>query len=250
MPRLQAERGVERHSVPAELPCPEHLEAARPDVPAGFRRERAHHPARPSAAAARKVRALQATEEAVVAQRLARGERLVPPALQAEEAAGVREAQQVPPASAAQPTAAAEAEVTAGRQPAAEPAEAERRREVAAVQDVAAAVQRPAAGPASVAARPRGAEVAAPDAAEVRLREAEVVALDAAEVPLREAEAGAPDAAGVRRRVVEQDGAQGARLLAAAWAELPSTRQQGDRPAPSARPRSAHARRRLRTAQP
>ncbi len=71
MPRAEAERLVplmERHSVQVELPCLEHPETARPGVQAGPHRE---CPARPSVAAARKVRALQATEEeaeAVVAR--------------------------------------------------------------------------------------------------------------------------------------------------------------------------------------
>jgi hypothetical protein len=50
VPLTEAERRVplmERHSVQAELPYPEHPEAARPGVPAGPRRE---CPACPSAA--------------------------------------------------------------------------------------------------------------------------------------------------------------------------------------------------------
>jgi hypothetical protein len=80
-----AERPVARRSV---QPHPVRLEAARLDVPAALHRE---HPARPSAAAARKVRALQAMGEAVaaVAQRLAQVEQLAPPALQAGVAAAV-----------------------------------------------------------------------------------------------------------------------------------------------------------------
>jgi hypothetical protein len=216
---------------------PAQTEAARPDVPAGFRREhpKAQYPARPSAAAARKVRALQATEEAaaMVAQRLAQAEQLVPPVLQAAAVAAVQQAQQVLPASAVQPTAApGEGEVwdvAAVPQPAAESAGAEaRRRGAAAVRGVAEAVQRRAAAPALVAVRLPGA---VPDAAGAPLREVEV-----------------PDAAGVRRRVGRD--AQAARLSAAAWAGLPSTRLQGDRPAPSARARSAHARGQLRIARP
>jgi hypothetical protein len=77
VPQTEAARRVplmERHSVQVELPCPMRRAAvARPGVPAGFHRDHlARHPARPSAAAARKVRAPQAkeeVEEAVVAPR-------------------------------------------------------------------------------------------------------------------------------------------------------------------------------------
>jgi hypothetical protein len=205
--------------------------AARPDVPDGSRREhlKAQHPARLSAAAARMVRALQATEEpeAMVAQRLAQAERLAPQVLRGAGVAAVREAQSAPQVAAVRPTAVpgevAAPDVAVGRQPGAEAsAGAARRREAAAVQG-AAAVQRRAAGPASVA---------------VRLQVAE--ALDAVAVPLRVAEA--PDAE------VRQPAARGGavRPSAAAWAGLPSTRCRGDRPAPSAR--VAHARGCLRTA--
>jgi hypothetical protein len=104
VPRTEAERIVAR----PVASCPAQAEAARPDVPAGFRHLRA--PARLSAAAARKARALQATEEAeaMVAQHLAQAERLAPAALQAAEAAAVREAQQAPRVVAAQPQAAPE----------------------------------------------------------------------------------------------------------------------------------------------
>jgi hypothetical protein len=234
--RPRGERRVplmERHSVQAELPCPELPEAARPGVLAGPHRE---YPARPSAAAARKVRAPQATEgaEAMVAQRLAQAARLVPPALQAAVAAAVREAQQVPRASAVQPTAAPEEAAARDEvvvpQPAVESAGVARQRE-AAVQDVAA-VQRRAAGPASVAVRPRAAEVAVPDAEEA---------------PRRGAEAEVQDAA-VRRPGARD--AQGARLSAAAWAGLPSIRCPEDRLAPSASARSVNARGCLQAAQP
>jgi hypothetical protein len=149
----QAERQVPvvgRHSVQAGLPCPEHPEAARPDVPA-FRRERAHHLVRPSAAAAPKVRALRATEEAeaLVAQRLAQAERLVPPALQAAVAAAVRGAQQALRVWGAQPTAVpgevVAPDVVVGRQPVAESAEVAARPREAAAQGVAVAVQQQAA---------------------------------------------------------------------------------------------------------
>jgi hypothetical protein len=227
--RAEAERIVCPVAARPVVLCPARPEAARPDVPAGLHREHLKAPARPSAAAARKVRALQATEEAVamVAQRLVQAERLAPPALQAAEVAAVQEAQQVPRVSAAQPRAAPEVwDVAVVPRPAAEPAEAVRRLEVAAVLDVAAAVQRRAAGLASAAVRLR---VAGPASAAGRLRGAEV--LDA----------------GVLRRVAR--GAQGVLLLAAAWAALPSTRL-GGRLAPSARARSAHARRQLPTARP
>jgi hypothetical protein len=174
-------------------------------------------PAHPSAAAARKARALRATEEAgaMVAQRWAQAERLAPPALQAAKAQAAREAQRAARVSAAQPQAAPEVwDVAVVPQPAAERAGAVRRLEVAAVPDVVAAVPRRAAGPASVAVRPRAAGV-----------------LDA----------GAPRP-GARA-------VQAARLSAAAWAAPPSTRCQGDRLAPSEQARSAHAWICLRTAQ-
>ena len=232
--RLQAERRVplmERHSVQAELPCPEHPEVARPGVPAGPHRE---CPARPSAAVAPMALAsrLPAAEAQVVPLRGAVALRSEPEE-QGVPAAPRREAQRV---AAAQPQAA-QAELAAsgaGLQPrareavwdaAVEPQQvagsgaAARRRE-------AVAVQRRAAGPASAAVRLRGAEVAAPDAEEA---------------PRRGAEAGVPDAV-VAQRQVGQGGAQGVPLLAAAWAGLPSIRLQGGRLAPSARARSAHAR--------
>jgi hypothetical protein len=206
------------------MSCPAQPEAARRDARAGFRRrEDLKAQAHPSAAAARKAQALQA----MAAQRLAQVERL---ALQAGEAAAVLTAQQVSPASAAQPTAVPGVwDVAVVPQPAAEPAGAARRREVAAVQDVAAGVQRRAAGPASVAAPLRGAQQAVPDAEEAPQRGAEV-----------------PDAEVLRRAA--RGGA--VLLLAAAWAGLLSTRPQGGRPAPSAPARSAHARGCLRTARP
>jgi hypothetical protein len=184
---------------------------------------------------------------------LAQAERPVPPALQAAEAAAVREAQQAPRVAAVLPTAARgeaalqDAVVVAGPQPEAEWAGGVARRpEAAAEPGVAEVVQRRAAGPASVAVQLRGAQVAAPDAEEAPLRAAEVAALDAEEVRLREAAAGVPDA-GVQRRVA-RDGA--VLLLAAAWVGPPSIPLQGDQPAPSARARSLHARGGLRTAQP
>jgi hypothetical protein len=191
------------------------------------------------------VRALQAMEEAeaMAAQRLAQAERLAPPAVWVAVAAAV--AQHLAQVSAVRPTAVpaeeAAPDVVGGRQPAAEPAGAARRPEAAAVQDVVAAAQRRAAGPASVAVRLQVAE--APDAVAVLLRVAE--APDAVAVRLRVVEA--PDA-GVQPRGARD--ALGAPPLAAAWAGLPSTRRRGDRPVPSARGRSAHARGCLRTAQP
>jgi hypothetical protein len=208
---LAAERLVARRSV---QPHPVRLEAARLDVPAALHRE---HPVRPSAAAARKVRALPAMgeAEAMAAQRLAQAERLEPPALQAAEGAAAV-AQQVSGVSAAQPQAAPEVwDVAVVPRPAAEPAGAVRRLGVAAVQDVAAAVQRPAAGPASVAVRPRGA-------------------------------AGVRDAEGRRRGARD---AQAVLPLAAAWAAVLSIRCRGG-PAPSTSARSAHAGRQLQTVRP
>jgi hypothetical protein len=245
-PRQQAERRAPLMAVrPVQPTAPRSVrralsrpEAARPGVLADPYRAR---PARPSAAAARKVRVLQATEEAaaLVAQRLAQVERLAPPALQAAVAAAVREAQQALGVSGVQPPEEAEVwDVAAAPQPAAESAGAARRLE-------AAAVQRRAAGLASAAVRPREAEVAAPGAEEARLREAEVAAPGAEEALLRVAEV--LDAAGVPQRVARDEGVL---LLAAAWAELPSTRLQGGRLAPSAWAQSAHARGGLRTAQP
>jgi hypothetical protein len=220
VPRPEVERVAHPVAARPVVPRPAWPEAARRGVPAGLHREHLKAPARPSVAAARKVRAPQVTEEAeaMVAQRLAQAERLVPPALQAAAAAAVREAQQALGVVAAQPQVASEAwDVVAAPQPAAESAGVARRLEVAAARDVAAAVQRRAAGPASVAAWPRGA-----------------AAVQDAGVLLR----GARDA-------------QGVLLLAAAWAAgLPSTRLQGGRLAPSARAQSAHARGGLRIAQP
>jgi hypothetical protein len=250
--RLQAERRVplmERHSGQAELPCPEHPEAARPGVPAGPHRER---PACPSAAVAPMALASgpPAAEPQVVPLT---AEQVVLRSEPEEQGVLAAPRREVPRASAAQPQAVrAELAVSgegvvlqpaarvAGWDAAAEPrqvagsgaavllpvaAEAEE-------QDVVAAVQRQAAGPASAAVRLREAEVAAPDAEEARLRGALAGVLAAAEVPQR----------------VARD--EGVLLLAAAWAELPSTRLQGARLAPSAWAPSAHARGGLRTAQP
>jgi hypothetical protein len=168
----------------------------------------------------------------MAARRLAEVERLVPLARLAAEAAAVREAQQVPRVVAAQPRAAPEAaevwDVAVARQP------------VAASAGVAARrLEEAAAEPASAAVRLRGAEAAALGAAAARPRGAEEAAPDAEGVRPRGAEAEAPDAEGVPHRVGRDEGGL---LLAAAWAGLPSTRLQGDRPAPSARARSAHAR--------
>jgi hypothetical protein len=222
----------------------ERAEAARPAVPGGSHRGLempAQHPARLSAAVARKARALRAAAvmaaqrlaEAMVAQRQV-AQRQAEPAVQA---VGPEPQQEVSPASAAQPTAAREEEVApdvvVGRQPAVESAEvAARRREAAAVRGAAEVVQRRAAGPASVEA--------------VRLRGAQVAAPDAEEAPQRAAPAGVRDAAGVLRRVA-RDEARGVLLLAAAWAG--PLYPQAARLAPSARARSAHARGCLRTAQ-
>jgi hypothetical protein len=237
--RQRAERLVllkELRLVQPASPGPMWAEAA---LPGGLADPYRGHPARPSAAAARKARALRAMEEAeaMVARRLARAERLVPPVLPAVVAAAVREAQQVPRVAAAQPKAAPEeAEVwdaVVVPRPAAEQASAVARRPEAAEPDAAEEVQRWAAGPASVAVRLRGAEAAAPDAEEA---------------PRRGALAGVLAAAVARRQV--GPGAPEVRLSAAAWAGLPSTRLQGGRLAPSAPARPAHARGWLRVAQP
>jgi hypothetical protein len=226
--RRQAERLVlltELRSVQPAFPCPMRAEVARPGVLADQHRVSGMHPVRPSAAVARKARARQATEgaAAMVAQRSAQVERLVPPALQAAGAAAVREAQQALGVLGAQPrVAAAERDVAAVPQPAAERASVARRREEVA------AVRRRAAEPASAAGRLRGAEVAAPGAEEAPRRAA--AAVDASRVRVGRA---GPEVL----------------LLAAAWAGLLSTRLQGGRLAPSARAQSAHAREGLRTAQ-
>jgi hypothetical protein len=90
VPRMEAAGIVRPVAARPVVSCRAQTEAARPAVPAGFRDLKAQ--ARPSAAAGRKVQVLQATEE-VVAQRLVQAEQLAPPALQAAEAAAVREAQ-------------------------------------------------------------------------------------------------------------------------------------------------------------
>jgi hypothetical protein len=206
----------------------ERAEAARPAVPVGYRGANleAQHRAHLSAAAARRV--LQAAAEVMAAQRPAEpvvAQRLVAPAVQAAVAAAVQQAQEVPLASAAQPQAAAVWDVAAGLRPAGSVAVVRLPEEGAAVLDVAEA----ALPQVAEAALPQAAAVARAAAAGVRRRE-EVAR--AAGVPRRAARGGA------------------VLLLAAAWAALPSTRLQGDRLAPSARARSARARRRLRTAQP
>jgi hypothetical protein len=251
-PRRQAalREGLLREAVPIAIPAvqPEPLmaprsalpvalrqeqtEAARPDVPAGFHREnlKAQHRARPAAAAARKVRALQATEqaEAMGAQRLAQAERLVPPALQAAVAAAVRGAQQALRVWEAQPTAVAEVrDVVAGRQPVAESAEvAARPREASAVQRRAAAVQ----GVAAAVQRRAAAE-----------RDVEVAVLPQVAVAAGRLPGAARDAEEVRRRAVQGE-APAARLLAVAWAAAHPCLQVLAWPAPSSRVRSAHAR--------
>jgi hypothetical protein len=267
--------------IPAAQPGPvmalrqEQAAVARPAVPAGSHRGLempARHPARPSAAVARKAQAQQSAARRPVEPGVVRRQvvlRLAEPAVQA----GVTEAapqQEVQPASAAQPQAArAELAVSdagalqpgegaaAGLQPAAGSAAAVRQPEEAAVLDAAEAALPQAAVRAAVVARLRVAQAAGPVAEEALRRGAQ------AGVRRRAAGVAAPDEAGVRRRVVQaagvprraaRDAAPGVLLLAAAWAALPWTRfrgdRRGDRLAPSARARSAHARGRLRTAQP
>jgi hypothetical protein len=216
--------------------CPARAEAARPDVPAGFRRERpkARHPVRPSAAAARKVR-VPRRGEASVAQPLA-AERMgaLRPAEQpgalAGAAAAVPRAEVAPPALAVQPKAAPEALAVwdaAGPQPvAASGAAGVRQPEEAAAPDAAVAVLPPEAVRA-VAAEERPREAVRAAAAEVRPR-------------------GAARVAEGRRRAAP---GEAARPSAAAWAALPWTRFRADRPAPSPWGRSAPARESLRIAQ-
>ena len=221
----------------------ERAAVARPAVPAGSRRgAEARRRAHLSAAAARRVRSLQVAA-AMAAQRRAEpavAQRLALPALQAAVAAAVQQAQAVPPVSAVQPTAvpgevAAPDAEEALRRAAELAAGVARRPEEAAVPGAAEEARPQAAGPvAAEAVRLRGVPVVAPDAEEALRR--------AAEAEVRVLEAGA-------RRRVARDEALGARLWAAAWAALPSTRCQGHRLAPSARAQSAHARGRLRTAQ-
>jgi hypothetical protein len=224
----------------------ERAEAARPAVPAGSHRGLempARHPARPSAAVARKAQVPQSAvprvaEPVVVWRPVAL--RLAAPTAQAAVAEALVEPQQeVPPALAAQPRAArAELAVSgaAAPQPAAGSVAAVRLPEegAAALDEAEAAQPRAAVRDAVVAARRRVAQAAVRDAAGARRRGAQVAAPDAEEAPRREA----------------RDAAQGVLLSAAAWAALPSIRCQEGRLAPSARARFAHARARLRTAQP
>jgi hypothetical protein len=210
---------MEPRSAQAGAPRRVRTAVARPAVLAVRR------PARLSAEAGPKVRVRRRAEVVPLAQLpAAEPKGALRPAEQpgalAEAAAEVQREVVAPQALAAQPKAAlevlAEWDAAAGPQPvAASVAAGVRQPEEAAGQDAAVAVQRRAAGQAVAAA--------------VRLRVAE-----------------APDAA-ARRRAAR--GAQGALPSAAAWAGLPWTRCRGDRPAPSARARSAHAREGLRTAQ-
>jgi hypothetical protein len=249
VPRREAVPGVQpgplmalRSARPVALRR-ERAAAARPDVPAGLRRADLgeQHRAHLSAAAARKVPAPQAAVEGMAAQRLAEAVVARRLAVLAAVAAAVQQAQEVPPASAAQPTAARGAvvapDVVAGRQPAAESAGvAARRREAAAGPGAAAEVQ-PQAAVLDVAgaALPQVAEAARPQAAGLAAVEAE-----------RLREAAVLDAAGVRRRVARD--APGVLLLAAAWAG--PLCPQAPRLAPIPPAQSAHARGRLRTARP
>lgn len=182
-------------------------------------------PARPSVVAAQMVQVPQRAEVSVAQPLVAEPTVGLQPAEQpgalAEAAAEVQREEEVPPALAARPKVApgvlAEWDAAAEPQPAvASGAAGVRQPEEAAVQGVA------------VAALPQG--VARAVAAAVR-------------------QPGAVQVAEVRRRVVR--GAQGEPLSAPAWAAVPlSTRLRGARPAPSPPARSAHAKERLRIAQP
>jgi hypothetical protein len=231
--RPEAERRVvlmELHLAPRLV----RAAAVRPAVPAA---------ARPSVVAARMVpvraavaqplaepmRALQLAEgwvaqplaEAVLAQQLAE------PAAWAEAAPGVPREQAVPRAVAVRPKVAqAVWGAAAVPQPVAASVAVELPPEERAGQDVAAALLQ------EVAAGERLPEVARDEVAE-RLPEARQAAVRVSEVRLR----AAPDEPEVLPS-------------AAAWAAPLSIRLREARPAPSPWARSAHARERLRTAQP
>jgi hypothetical protein len=205
----------------------ERAQAARSAVPAGPHRglETPARPARPSAVVAR-----------TVGLRLAvlRQEALRPaePAVQAGEA---EPQQEVQPASAARPRAA-RVELAVSGAGALRPEAVAVWDAAAGPQPGAAAVWDAAAGPQPGAAAVQGVAVAAlPQAAVAR------AAVGAARRP------GAAPVSEVLRRAGRDEAEP---LLAAAWAALPSTRPAGERLAPSTPARSAHARGRLRTAQP
>jgi hypothetical protein len=226
-----------RMACPAAAPRLVRAAAVRPAVPPAEDRR----PARPSVAAVRLVPVQWSVE-----QPLAEPMR----ALQlAEGWAAQRPAEAVPAQQLGEPAAWAEAAPEALRERAVPRAVAARPKVVRAVWDAAAVPQPVAAsvavglppeeqaGPDVVAALPQ--EVAAGerlpgvarDAAAERLQE--VPAVRVSEVPLRVA----PDEPEVLPS-------------AAAWAALPSTRLREVRLVPSPWARSAHARERLRTAQP
>jgi hypothetical protein len=103
--RKKAERMARRVAARPVVSSQAQEQAARPDVRAGLHRERLKVRARPSAVAARKVRARQAAVEveATAAQRSAQAGR---PVLRAVRALAVREAQQAWRVSVAQPQGA------------------------------------------------------------------------------------------------------------------------------------------------
>jgi hypothetical protein len=251
--RLQAERRgplMERHSVQAELPCPEHPEAARLDVPAGPHRERPGCPSAAVAPMASVARLLAAGPQVVRLLAERRSEPAEPgvPAAPRREAQRVSAAQpqaalaawgaEVPAARGAERDAAAEPRQVAGPGAAALPPEEAVERDAAAAQPQA--VERDVA----VAARP---QAAVRTAAEVAPRQAAARVVVAAEP--RPGALAVPVSEGLQREAPDE--AQVARPSAAAWAAplcLPCLR--AGRPAPSARAQPAHARGRLRTAQP
>jgi hypothetical protein len=212
-------------------------EAVHPAAPDADRR-----PAYPSAEVARMVRVPRRAEASAVQPLAAERMGALRPAEQPGASAGavaeVPREEAEPRVLEAQPRAAPEVQGAAvGRQPAAESAGAARRREAAAERGVA--VQRQAAARAAgVAVQPRAAARGA--AVEVQPQ----AAVRAAGVVRR---LGAGQVSEVLRRAARD--ARGARPLAVAWVAPLSTRLRGDRPAPSARARSAHPRRGLRTAQ-
>jgi hypothetical protein len=232
----------------------ERAEAARPAVPAGSHRgleTPAQHPARPSAAVARKARAQQLAVprpvEPVVRRQVAR--QSVEPvvrwqvARQSAEPA-VRRQVEVPQVSAAQPRAAPVAEgllsgaqAVAAAQPWVERVEAvalPSEAQAAGVEELPWAAQAAEVEELPWAAQAAGAEGLPSVAQAVRLRVAQAEVLVAA---------------GVRRREARAE-ALAVRPSAAAWAAPPSTRFRGGRLAPSPWGRTARARESLRIAQP
>jgi hypothetical protein len=211
--RLRAERRAplrERHSVQAELPCPEHPEAARPGVPAGPHRECPAYPSAavvPMALASRLPAAGPQVVRLTAEQVALRSE----PEEQGVLAEPRREAQRVP---AAQPQAAQAAVAASGAGvPAARAAvwdAAAEPRQVAVEQDAAVAAQPQAVErDVAAAAQPQGAARVA--AAERRPGAVRPVA---------------PDAEGLQRGAPD---VPAARPSAAAWAAPPCP--QAARPA-------------------